>query len=1253
MTHEPPEFEPDERPDPDALEPGVGPGVGNVLGFSLLFRERRALLALNRRSLAPGVRLREYEAVIPGVRFPLRGPLNATKFRNRRCRVVHATLAVEDRALRPWLRERLIGQTLLGVTIGELELELRRELPEAEQPRPCLMISGVGEDGGQIWLLVAFDIEPLHRLLVLRPCRLWLVGKLWPHAERGLESGSEATGSEATIDRHGRDASARRLWAAIARRLAGSAGARTSGSVELGEDGSLTIDAGRLAMIRPFASVGWKAPNLEGCALEELALSRRGITIELRGPLTEAEPGEEDEHGSLSTPPAEPPASAAARTAVAPIPGEPGLLDEPIARGLDRARDLLRASRVEGGDLRPALELLAELSRELAEFPAAHLALVRWRVALSRFSEREACLEAVHEWLDLQPSASEPRRLLSVLLAGADRAQELARLLASECRQPHPPLTQARLELAVASLLIDRLDDPRSALTIVAPLTQRLREQIGARRDRRSVRRDPAHGSPKPEPERAALRELLPEALVVLARARVAEVAREGRSLATVPHVLEALDEALEATRNPRRRADLRAAVADAFARYGAEHGDDRRGDLQALALYQAAIADDPDDPALLDQAIEIAARIDERATAASLLRARLALAAPHERASLRKRLIAVAAELDDREHRELARRELAIALEQEPDNAVLLRRAAVLERKLGDARAAAEFLGRLLELDEYGELTLDDRDALVLDRARLLRRAGQIDEAWESLRPALARVPEEPEQAGHDELARRWILDVIELALELAPPTDRPRILDLLIAHASGQRRGEALVERAAQALRVDERLGDLWAAVDEFEAPQKILAQIEQLLDDRDEQGLARLAGVASRLRERTTEFHARARLGRALLERDELEHAIAELERALELQPDRLVLRYALADAYERGDRLEQAIATLHDLLRDDREATPGERGRLGLRLASLLRAIGALEDAAELLAACERELARAAPELVEQAVREALAEQSFAVLRELGEDDQALVVALERAAQLWTDEGALAAEPARRLGAWLARAARVLDEAGVEEIGELSQLLGSQIELPEALPRTRVALLERAVDLRPDDHELADGLEAVLRELGDRDALELHLRRRIDRNADPELRAELLERLIASLEAGASSQASEASGANEGGRGGHNQTPHGGHHVPPHSTNLQASEASGANEGGRGGRNNDLAELLEELLVLRPEHTSAMLTLGRLRFEAGEAAEARQLWALAGERLELDDPRFYRPVLELAREALDTGEPLLAR
>ncbi|PRP91374.1 Tetratricopeptide repeat protein [Enhygromyxa salina] len=1240
-SDDPPATEPDERPehtDGGGSNAGAGPGVGNVLGFSLLFRERRALLALNRRSLAPGVRLREYEAVLPGVRFPLRGPLTATKFRKHRARLVGATLTVEDRALRPWLRERLIGQELLGVRVDEVELELRRELPEAELPRPCLMLGGETSEGGQAWLLVAFDIEPVHRLLVLRPCRLWLVGQLPERLHDGRSFSRQApySGEDASIDREGRDASARRLWRAIARRLAAGVHGGVRTGVGVGEGGALTIDAARVAMTRPFASVGWKAPNLEGCAIESLALSRRGVTIELRGPLTEAEAGEEGELGEgASTPSAEPPASEAAAQAVAPVDGEPGLLDEAIGRGLDQARDLLRASRVKGGEIGPALERLAALSRELHEFPAAHLALVRWRVALSRFLDRDLCLAAVREWLDLQPSAAEPRRLVTSLLAAEGRAQDLARLLAAECRQPHPPLAQARLELAVASLLIDHLDDPRSALALVGPLSQRLREQVlsldpgperseavgapardfSARttelgRDRRAEPRrgGPSRGAAFEGAETlAGLEAILPEALVVLARARVAEVAREGRSLATVPHVIEALDEALAATPNPRRRADLRARVAESFARYGAEHGDDRRGDIQALALLEAAIVDDPEDLHLVDRAIELALRTDARATAAELLRVRLAAAAADERASLRKRLIAVAAELDDREHLELARRELALALEHEPDNAVLLRRAAVLERKLGDARAAAEFLARLLELDDQGEVTLDDRDLLVLDRARLLRRAGQIDDAWDSLRPALARIPELAEAVADDDLAQRWVLDVLELALDLSPPTDRPRILDLLITHARGQRRGEALVERAAQALRVDERLADLWAAIDELDQPQKVLAQIEQLLDDRDYEGLARLAEVATRERERATELHARARLGCSLLDQGDPDNAAGQLERALELAPERLDLRRALASAYEGSGRIDAAVPLLDDVLRGDREAPPDERARLTLRLTALLRELDQPQAASELLTECERELSRVEPERVTEELREAIAEQSFAVLRELGEDERALSVALDQAAALWSeasDPATAERAAAERLGAWLARAARVLDEAGVEELGELSQQLAEATSdtTPRPLPRTRVSLLEAAVELRPDDRELAEGLEQVLRELGDHLALELHLRRQIDRNVDPDVRAGLLERLIASLET---------------------------HRVPGHER--------------------ELAELLGDLLVLRPQHTAAMLTLGRLRAEAGELAEARQLWAVVGERLAPDDRRFYGPALELARDALDTGEP----
>jgi tetratricopeptide (TPR) repeat protein len=1181
VSVEPPNPDDESPSQPPPADSGHGPGVGNVLGFSLLFRERRALLALVRRTLAPGVRLREYEALIPGVRMPLRGPLMATTFRKRRCRVVRATLVVEDRALLPWLSERLVGQELLGLRIREVELDLRRELPEAEQARPCLMIAGETTAGKQVWLLAAFDVLPDQRRVLLRPCRLWLIGDLPP----GLDH-DDVVGE-------GRDTSARRLWRAIAKRLAAGRIAGLREGVIASDEGELSIDPGRLAMTRAFASVGWKAPNLEGTVITELSLSRRGVTLGWHGPLTEFEPGED---GDDSDRPWSPPIVEDA-VGVGSLRGEPGLLDEPIARGLDRTRELLRGGSDE--DRIPALRELAGLSHTLESFPAAHLALVRWRVDLARFGDRNAALQAVREWLDLQPSAREPRRLLTLLLAAEGRAQDLARLLAADCRQPHPPWIQARLELAVASLLIDHLDDARSALTIIGPLTQRLREQVATSRDRRAIARASERGEPV-DRSGPLLAELLPEALVVLARARVAELARERRSLATVPHVLEALEEALEHTRNPRRRADLRSRVARSFIEHGAQ---DLGGAGQALALLSAAIADDPDDLELLDQAIDLAIRIDERGTATTLLRMRLENAEPSERQGLRKRLIALASELDDREHRELARRELAIAIDQDPNDVELLRRGAALERKLGDPMAAADYLGRLLEIDAFGEAELDDRDALLLDRARLLERAGRIDEAWESLRPVASTIPSSAEaldrgSLGERATARARVLDILELALDLAPPTDRPRILDLLIIHARGQRRGEALVERAAQALRNSERLGDLWAAVDELDRPEKILAQIEQLLDDDDHQGLAKLAKAAARLRERTTELHARSRLGRALLAAGDPAEASEQLERALTLAPDRLELRAALADCYEQLARPEHALPHLQALLDDDEgHGTPSERGRLGLRMARLLREVGELDQAANLLSECEQELSRADPELVDPGLREAIAEQSFAALRELGEDGRALGIALEHAEALLGRSDREA-----QLGAWLARAARVLDEARVDSLAAL-------VSVPpdSQLPGDRLGLLERAVALRPDDVTLADELELALRERGDLERLERHLRRRIEGHGDPELRAGLLERLIGVIE---------------------------------------QDEALDR-------RRDELAELLEDLLVLRPEHTTAMLILGNLRFDQGDQAHARQLWAVAGERLDDDDRRFARPALVLARHALDTGEPEQAR
>ena len=109
---------------------GAEPSVGNVLGFTLMLREHRALVRLDRRTLAPGVHLLEYEAAIPGVQFPLEGALSAGRFRHHRARVEHLALEVERRALQAWLGARLRGRRIAGVLVEDVELDTSgRPLP--------------------------------------------------------------------------------------------------------------------------------------------------------------------------------------------------------------------------------------------------------------------------------------------------------------------------------------------------------------------------------------------------------------------------------------------------------------------------------------------------------------------------------------------------------------------------------------------------------------------------------------------------------------------------------------------------------------------------------------------------------------------------------------------------------------------------------------------------------------------------------------------------------------------------------------------------------------------------------------------------------------------------------------------------------------------------------------------------------------------------------------------------------------------
>ena len=950
----------------DGQPPRGTPAVGNILGFGLLFRERRALLALPRRGLAPGVKVRDYEAEIPGVELPIKGPLSATAFRTRRCLALKATLAIEARGLRPLLDARLVGGRVDGLRVVSAELDLRAKIPGTPGHRPCLYVELRRRDGGLVWLMVGLQLSPRGRRIVVAPSHLWLVGRHDP----------------------GRDA----LWAGLARRLAGRNASFDRRRLEI------EIDPAKLALTRPFVGAGWRAPDLRRLELETLTLSRRALTLELRAGDTEGVNVQPD-------PPAE----------------------DPIAQRFDDVRERLRR-----GESSRALAELESITGELFDAPAAQLAVVRWRVELARWRDAEATGRALRDWLDLQPSAHRPRRMLAVQLARMDDAAGLARLLAADCRSAHPAPVQARLELALATVLVERLDDPRSALGIVGPLVARLRGRDDV----------PA--------------EVLPNALVCLAQARAAESGVAHR-LAHAPHAIEALDEALSLVDDPPRRADFRARVARTFGAQGAH--------ATALRLLMAAIQEAPDNIELLDDAIDLSLTVDEREAAADLLRVRIDATPAAERVLHRRRLADVLLSVGTPAARSEALDALRIALDHDPENPDLLDACARLEAEMGDPAYAAELTARRLD---DPRLDLEGRRRALLDRASWLRDAGDLDHAWETLRPTL-----HPERESTDAPNVDADLDMLELALELAPPTDRDRILDRIIEQAQGSRRARALIERSAQTFDIDTRLADLWAAADALDDPREVLPRLEELISEDQLRELEQLAEMADQAGDEAMAARARARLGRSLAANEQWESAAQQLERVHRAGRAGPGLRLLLADCWRRSGRTRPAFALLRASLEEGEERP----------------------DLYQSLAPLPERLA-----------------QSLELAAELGEDE-ALVRLMER----WSDH---------LRGAEL-RAARWLHFRALEGLGDLSAsraFVDARLEDPSVVRdpgqriewlreaarlshgAVRIQHLEDALRLDPDDPVGVAALRAALRDDGRIEDRVAFLCGRLDRLAE---------------------------------------------------------------------------------------------------------------------------------------------------
>jgi tetratricopeptide (TPR) repeat protein len=962
------------EPPPPPSEGAGEPAVGNILGLALLFRDRKALLSLPRRGLAPGLRVRDYEAEIPGVAFPLRGPLQAREFRHRRCIARHAILGIEARSIVPWLTARLVGRRLAGLAIRGVDLEIGQRLPgDAAPAGPCVLVDATDRGGARVGLVVALGLRTQGRLLRLSPIRRWLFGTVsTPSAE---------------------------LWAALGEALAPE--------IRVEPDGSLVIDPSRLALLQPFARAGWKAPDLSRLAIRSLGVDRRTLTVEL--------------DDAPATPDDAPPT---------------GRAPDPIELALDRARDEIRGGAPDAA----VLALLEQICMALEGLPGAQLAAIRWRVDVGG-GDAEASIAALREWLGLQPGSEVARRLLVTRLALAGRDREVAQFLAAECRRDHAPAVQARHELALATWLVERLEDGRSALAVAVPLLARIRDT-------------------------AELEPLLAEALVVLAQARVLDATRDGPR--RTPHALAALDEALERLPHAQARAAARARVARTFARRGAP--------ALALPLLSRALAEQPHDAELLDAAIEASLDAGETEAALELLRVRLAEAAPDDRGAVRMRLLGVAAGLRTDAAHAVLRTELTRALEADPDSEACLRMAADLAAAERDFAGAAEHLAHLHEVMGPDRA----RGPLALERARLLQRAGRIDQAWQALRTILEPDPWDEHTAPAD-VDR---LDALEIGLDVAPPDERPRLVDALVTTARGQRRADALLARAAQAISVDDKLVDLWAALSDHERPLEVLAQIAPLIDEHDTDGLLSLADAASSLGDRGTECSSRARAARRLFQLGDAERAVVQLGRALELEPYRLDLQLALGEVLDALDRPRDALAHLRPLLDDDRAHRAGaDPIDLARRCARLAGRLGLDDEATDCLRRALDRVTNDDPR------RDAIADDLFGTYYRGGRTVEARELAR---AHLEHPEAA-------RRATWMVRAAQLAE------------------------PKAGLELLRKAQRLRPLDDEIGDALEAALRATGAREELERHLVRRLEHPAPDGTRASLLARLIGTIEA----------------------------------------------------------------------------------------------------------------------------------
>lgn len=360
------------------LEAG-GPSLGNLLGFSLLLREHRALLAVERRTLAPGVHLVDYEASVPGVRFPLEGPVSARGFRHRRCAVQRMTLEIERHSLQSWLNARLCGRELAGIRVDSVGFEPAARAHVEGAPTPWITLCGRGRSGTIAWFGCAIGLRGDGRRVTLWPIHRWFFGR-----------------TNVDVDA---------LWQQMAQAIDPR---RRTDALAVGIDP--TLEALRV----PFVRAGWKIPALEQLALVELAFDERR-------------------------------ARATWRAGAAPWGSSTGPAIEDIVPAL---ADRVRAALAQGDRAR-ACDELAGLATATVAQPSAHVAALRWGAEIAA-TDRVRRAGFARARLRLQPTDPAARRALIPALADPEDHDELLRALRLWAQLAESPRRRTRCLMAIA-----------------------------------------------------------------------------------------------------------------------------------------------------------------------------------------------------------------------------------------------------------------------------------------------------------------------------------------------------------------------------------------------------------------------------------------------------------------------------------------------------------------------------------------------------------------------------------------------------------------------------------------------------------------------------------------------------------------------------------------------------------------------------------------------------------------------------------